>query len=48
MNTELKPPTTQAEALRLLDEWVIGRENVDRRIQAYYRLKELIKLLLPE
>jgi len=49
MNTELKPPTTQAEAFRLLDiiNGKISRHNADTRT-AYVQLKELIRLLLPE
>ena len=49
MNTELKPPTTQAEALALIGTLndKISRHNADTRT-AYARLQELIRLLLPE
>ena len=49
MNTDLKPPTTQAEALRLLDviNNKVSQHNTDTRT-AYMQLKELIRLLLPK
>ena len=49
MTPELNPPTTQTEALRLLDTIyanVSQQDTVTRT--AYVRLKELIRLLLPE
>jgi hypothetical protein len=48
MNTELKPPTTQAEAIHLLD--IVFEESKDGvpKSTAYMQLKELIRLLLPE
>ena len=49
MNTELAPPTTQTEAIRLLDviNNKVSRHNAETRT-AYMQLKELIRLLLPE
>ena len=49
MNTELKAPATQSEAIRLLDviNNKVSRQNADTRM-AYAQLKELIRLLLPE
>ena len=47
MNKELKPPTTQEEAIKLLDE-LISSASAEEKLMAYTRLKELFCLLLPE
>ena len=49
MNPELTPPTTQTEAIRLLDviNAKVSQQNADTNM-AYVRLRELILLLLPE